>query len=88
MRIRRIICPYGVRGKYNERQEYTPSAHGGRLVSLKEVSTAYQTKKKERVNRHRNVTDIRLITVEAGKKYDLGRLFVDIGGTLAQQESW
>ena len=56
MRIRRIICPCGVRGKYNERQEYTPSAHGGRLVSLKEVSTAYQTKKKERVNSLRNDT--------------------------------
>ena len=43
--------------------------------------------KKERVNRHRNVTDIRLFAIEAGKKYDLERLFVDIGGTLAQQES-
>ena len=43
--------------------------------------------KKERVNRHRNVTDIRQFTVEAGKKYDLERLFVDIGGILARQES-
>ena len=87
MRIRRIICPCGVRGKYNERQEYTPSAHGGRLESPQQVSTGYQAMKKERVNRHRNVTDIRQFTVEAGKKYDLERLFVDIEGTLAQQES-
>jgi hypothetical protein len=57
---------------------YTPSAHGRRLVSPTQVSTAYQTGKKERVNRHRNVTDIRLFIVEAGKKYDLERLFVDI----------
>jgi hypothetical protein len=88
MRIRLIICPCGVRGKNNERQVYTPSAHGGRLESPKQDSTAYQTVKKKRVNRHRNVTDIRLFTIEAGKKYDLERLFVDIEGTLAQQESW
>jgi hypothetical protein len=87
MRIRRIIRPQGVRGKNNERQEYTPSAHGGRLESPKQDSTAYRTAKKERVNRHRNVTDIRLFTIEAGKKYDLGNLFVDKGETLAQQES-
>ena len=85
MRIRRIIRPYGVRGENSEKQIYTPSAHGGRLESPKQDSTAYQTVKKERVNRHRNVTDIRLFTIEAGKKYDLERLFVDIEGTLAQQ---
>jgi hypothetical protein len=56
MRIRRIICPCEVRGENSERQEYTPSAHGGRLESPKQDSTAYQTEKKERVNSGRNVT--------------------------------
>ena len=50
MRIRRIIRPYGVRGENSEKQIYTPSAHGGRLESPKQDSTAYQTVKKERVN--------------------------------------
>jgi len=57
MRIRRIIRPCGVRGENSERQEYTPSAHGGRLESPKQDSTPYRTAKKERVNRHRNVTN-------------------------------
>ena len=56
MGIRRIIRPNGVRGENSERQEYTPSAHGGRLGSPTQVSTAYQTAKKERVNSLRNDT--------------------------------
>jgi hypothetical protein len=43
MGIRRIIRPQGECGEYSQEKEYTPSAHGGRLESPKQDSTAYQT---------------------------------------------
>jgi hypothetical protein len=59
-----------------------------KLKYREEASSPQQRNKKERVNRHRNVTDMHLFTIAADKKYDLGNLFVDKEGTLAQQELW